>query len=45
LIRLLGGLPVHCDFGPPEPELVRAIVTGTSPALRALDGHVLAATA
>ncbi len=37
LIRRLGGLPVDCDFGPPEPELVHAIVTGASPALRALD--------
>jgi hypothetical protein len=37
LIRSLGGLPAKCDFGPPEPELVRAIVTGTSPTLRALD--------
>jgi hypothetical protein len=37
LIRSLGGLPDDCDFGPPEPELVHAIVAGTSPALRALD--------
>jgi hypothetical protein len=37
LIRSLGGLPARCDFGPPEPELVHAIVTGTSPTLRALD--------
>jgi hypothetical protein len=36
-IRALGGLPEPCDFGPPEPALVHAIVTGTSPALRALD--------
>jgi hypothetical protein len=36
-IRALGGLPEPCDFGPPEPALVRAIVTGTSPTLRALD--------
>jgi hypothetical protein len=36
-IRALGGLPEPCDFGPPEPELVHAIVTGTSPTLRALD--------
>jgi hypothetical protein len=36
-IRQHGGLPPNCDFGPPEDELVRAIVTGTSPALRALD--------
>jgi len=36
-IRALGGLPRPCDFGPPSPELVHAIVTGTSPILRALD--------
>jgi hypothetical protein len=36
LIRSLGGLPDRCDFGPPDPELVQAIVTGTSPTLRAL---------
>ena len=29
-------LPQPCDFVPPPPELVDAIVTGTSPALRAL---------
>jgi hypothetical protein len=37
LIRSLGGLPASCDFGPPSPDLVHAIVTGTSPTLRALD--------
>ncbi len=37
LIRSLGGLPATCDFGPPSPELVHSIVTGTSPTLRALD--------
>jgi hypothetical protein len=37
LIRATGGLPDKLDFGPPSPELVQAIVTGTSPALRALD--------
>ena len=37
LIRQLGGLPANCSFGPPEPDLVSAIVTGSSPALRALD--------
>ncbi|HVC61732.1 MAG TPA: hypothetical protein VND19_15380 [Acetobacteraceae bacterium] len=36
-IRHHGGLPPDCDFGPPDDDLVRAIVTGTSPALRALD--------
>ena len=40
LIRRLGGLPSDCNFGPPEPELVQAIVTSTSPALRALDALV-----
>jgi hypothetical protein len=38
LLRRLGRVPDDCDFGPPDPELVHAIVTGTSPALRALDG-------
>jgi hypothetical protein len=42
LIRRLGGLPYDCNFGPPEPELVRAIVTGTSPALRELDRPAVA---
>ena len=37
LIRSLGGLPARCDFGPPSSDLVHAIVTGTSPTLRALD--------
>lgn len=37
LIRSLGRLPDNPDFGPPAPELVHAIVTGTSPAMRALD--------
>lgn len=36
-IRALGGLPQPCDFGPPAPELVHAIVTGTTPTLRALE--------
>ena len=36
-IRALGGLPQPCDFGPPEPDLVHVIATGTSPTLRALD--------
>jgi len=38
LIRRLGGLPEQCDFGPPEPELVMAVVRGTTPELLALDG-------
>ena len=35
LIRRLGGLPD--DLAPISPDLVQAIVTGTSSALRALD--------
>jgi len=37
LIRSLGHLPEPCSFGPPAPELVRAIVSGTSPVLLELD--------
>ena len=37
LIRSLGGLPKPCTFGRPEPALVQAIVTGTSPTLLELD--------
>lgn len=37
LIRRHGGLPPNCDFGPPDDDLVHAIVSGTSAALRALD--------
>jgi len=44
LIRQRGGVPDDCDFGPPEPELVPFIVSGTSPALRALDGPAAAMT-
>jgi hypothetical protein len=36
-IRRLGRLPKPCSFGPPEKDIVRAIVTGTGPNLRALD--------
>ena len=36
-IRAAGGLPAAPDFGPPEPELVDAIVHGSSPLLLALD--------
>ncbi len=42
-IRRFGGLPPNCDFGPPDDDLIHAIVTGTSPTLRALDGPVTAA--
>ena len=46
LIRAHGGLPARLDFGAPEPELVDALVRGTSPLLRALDrGPRAAATA
>jgi hypothetical protein len=41
-IRALGGLPQPLDFGPPEPYLVQAIITGNSPALRALDTRATA---
>ena len=36
-IRARRGLPARLDFGPPEPEIVEALVTGTSPILRELD--------
>ncbi len=36
-IRTAGGLPASLDFGPPEPEIVDAIVHGDSSILRALD--------
>jgi hypothetical protein len=36
-MRRYGGLPPNCSYGPPDDELVHAIVTGTSPILRALD--------
>jgi hypothetical protein len=39
LIRRLRRLPNRLDWGPTRPELVQAIVTGTSPVLRALDRH------
>jgi hypothetical protein len=42
-IRHYGGLPPNCTFGPPDDELVRAIVTGTTPVLRDLDGPNAAA--
>jgi hypothetical protein len=41
-IRQYGGLPPNCDFGPPDEELVHAIATGTTPALRALDTQAAA---
>jgi hypothetical protein len=36
-MRSLGRLPDPCTFGRPEPALVQAIVTGTSPTLLELD--------
>jgi hypothetical protein len=36
-IRAAGGLPQPLDCGAPRPELVRAIITGDSPGLHALD--------
>ncbi len=45
LIRSLGGLPARCDFGPPSPELVRAIVTGANPILRPLGPPAVATVA
>jgi hypothetical protein len=44
-IRAHGGLPVRLDFGPPEPEIVDALVNGTSPILRALDHRLQEAAA
>jgi hypothetical protein len=38
-IRANRGLPARLDFGPPEPHIVEAIATGTSPILRALDNQ------
>jgi hypothetical protein len=37
LIRRLGRVPDNVTFGPPEEHLVRALVTGRSPVLLALD--------
>jgi hypothetical protein len=44
-IRAAGGLPPHLDFAPPEPEIVEALVNGTSAILRALDRHPAAIVA
>ena len=44
-IRAAGGLPPRLDFAPPEPEIVEALVNGTSPTLRALDQHPAATVA
>jgi hypothetical protein len=37
LIRRLGRVPDDAQFGPPDEDLVRVLVTGRSPALTALD--------
>lgn len=42
-IRRHGGLPAKLDFGPPDPDIVEAIVSSTSPILRALDQQQRAA--
>jgi hypothetical protein len=42
-IRAYGGLPPDIDYGPPEPELVDALVHGTSTILRSLDAIAPAA--
>jgi hypothetical protein len=42
-IRHHRGLPPDCSFGPPDDDLVHAIVTGTTPSLRALDATNAAA--
>ena len=36
-IRANRGFPANIDFDPPEPEIVAALVNGTSSILRALD--------
>lgn len=43
-IRQAGGLPESLDFPPPDPKIVEALVTGTSPILQALD-HLAAGEA
>jgi hypothetical protein len=43
LIRASGGLPPRLTFGPPDPDIVAALVHGTSPILTALDPLALAA--
>ncbi len=42
LIRRLGRVPDAVSFGPPEDYLVRALVTGRTPALLALDRQPVA---
>jgi hypothetical protein len=45
LIRRLGKVPDNVTFGPPEDYLVRALVTGRTPALLALDRAAVEACA
>ncbi len=40
LIRRHGGVPDDIRFGPPDPAIVEALVSGTSPLLRALDAVI-----
>ena len=37
LIRRLGRVPENASFGPPDPDLVQALITARTPALAALD--------
>jgi hypothetical protein len=39
LIRQLGGLPPDCDFEPPDPEVLHAIITGDTSNLRWVDTY------
>ena len=41
-IRVHRGLPPRCSFGPPEQELIDAILASTSPVLLALDAQAAA---
>jgi hypothetical protein len=43
LIRRLGRVPENASFGPPDPDLVQALITARSPALAALDREFAAA--
>jgi hypothetical protein len=38
-IRAYGGIPPTARYGPPEPELVAALIASTSPMLRQADQH------
>jgi len=38
-IRQHGGLPPICDFEPPEPEVLHAIITGDTSNLRWADTY------